>query len=697
MIYKFCQPKERQVLRNHLKLGGSNPEGGTIDITSVSLERDGKPWIPVMGEIHFSRVKRSEWQTELCKMKAGGITLAATYLFWIYHEETEGKPDFTGNNDIRAFVLECRRAGLDIVLRVGPWVHGECRNGGLPDWLLKKPYKLRDNNAEYLAQVERWFRAIAEETKGLYYKDGGNIVAVQLENEYCHDAEHLAELKKLAIKCGLDVPLYTVTGWNSVAGAKIPVDEVFPLFGGYCERPWDQHTEPIKPVLHYFFSQIRNDSAIGADLMPLQAEDDWQLPYERYPFATCELGGGMQVTHHRRPIVKAMDTYAMSLVKIGDGSNLPGYYMYRGGTNAIGEHSTFQESKASGYPNDYSILSYDFQAPLSEFGEVRESYRLLNLLHLFLQDFEESFAPMQAVAAASSVGVDDVTSLRYGMRSDGKSGYVFINHYQRMSSLEDVRNVVIDTGEVVFPEIDVCGDIAFFMPYNMQLGNEILKWATAQPLCRDKDTYFFAQIPGIMPRYCFADDTQINADAGIGNAVCRNGIKIYTLTYEQAKYLRKLDGKIYIGEGCDLFLCEGRLQSAAGGEYSYAVYDGCDFTKKAEGVFVQEAVLTVSDVDAGPFVPRFAEQLSFGYEYPKKDSDSLKERRISWKRLEVSSDKGFVTINEAYDVAQIYADGELVADNFYHGLAWRVPAALLAGKECYLVMSELWDDFYREF
>lgn len=689
MRYSFKAFEKTSVLRNHINLGGSNPAGERIDVTSLYLERGGKPWIPIMGEFHFSRVAREDWQKELCKMKAGGITAVATYMFWIYHEEIEGEMDFTGDNDIRQFVLECKKAGLEVVLRIGPWAHGECRNGGFPDWLLKKDYRLRENNEGYLAQVRRWYAAIAKEVEGLYYKDGGNIVAIQLENEYCHSAEHLAMLKVIAKELGMEVPIYTVTGWNSSAGAKIPVDEVIPVFGGYCDAPWDSSLKQLPPSAHYFFNRMRNDSAIGADLIPKKNDGDWQLPYERYPFATCELGGGMQVTHHRRPLVKAMDTYALSLVKLGDGNNLPGYYMYHGCTHKIGKLSTFQESKATGYPNDYSILSYDFQAPLSEFGETRESYGLLNILHLFLQDFEESFAPLIAVDSAEAVDRDDTTSLRYGMRTDGERGYVFVNHYQRLSKLSDVKDVVIDTGSVVFPKIDVCGDISFFMPFNMEWKGLKLKYATAQPICTYGDTIFFMEIPGVEPKY-FAEETaggkEYVAEAGLDSAIDVNGIKIITLSMEQAKHLRRLDGYIYIGDGCDLYMCEDELLAVQDGEFDYYKFNGERFEKFCTGESKQETEVIFEDVSEAPFVPTYIEQLEFNG-----------KRELTWKKIKLSGEEGFVVIEDSYDVAQIYTDGKLMADNFYYGEPWRVPAKLLYGKECYLVMSEMKDDFYREF
>ena len=670
MIYKFKEFKDEPLLINHLNMGGKNPKGEEINVTSRYFTRNGKPWIGVMGEFHFSRYSRENWHRELAKMKAGGITIVSTYLFWIYHEEIEGKMDFGGDNDIRAFIEECKDVGLDVVIRIGPWAHGECRNGGFPDWLLKKDYKLRDNNEEYLAVVKKWYQSIYNEVKGLFYKDGGNIIAVQIENEFVDNAEHLAKLKEIAVECGFIAPIYTVTGWNSASGAKIPVDEVVPVFGGYCEAPWENHMNRLSPSPHYFFNRMRNDSAIGTDLIAKTQSGGWQLPYERYPFATCELGGGIEVTHHRRPIIKPMDIYAVSLVKLGDGNNLVGYYMYHGGTNKIGELSTFNETKATGYPNDYPILSYDFQAPLSEYGEVREQYGLLNMLHMFVNDFGEEFAPMIAVDSANSVEADDTNSLRYGMRTNGKSGFVFVNHYQRLTELADIENAVISAGNVEFPPIDVKGEVSFFMPFNMKMGDSVLEYATAQPLCKCDDTYFFAEIPNIKAEYKFS----------------KGSANIVTVPFENAKYMRKLNGTVYIGGGCNLYEENGQIHSVEDGEYICQKWNGSEFETLKIVQSAKQSNVEITGVENAPFEPKYKEELCIGG-----------ERKLTWKKINVDGRYGFAKIDYVGDVAQIYADGELVADDYYYGKTWRVPCKLLYGKECYMVISEMKDDFYKEF
>jgi len=583
MEYGFQKYKKSELLKGHLNVGGADDKGNRIDVTNLYFTRNDVPCIDVMGEFHFARCSRENWNETLCKMKAGGVTIVASYLFWNYHEEIEGEFDFSGDLDVRAFVLECQKVGLDVIIRIGPWAHGEARYGGFPDWLMKKPYALRENNEEYLEKVRIFYQKIFDEVKGLFYKDGGNIIGVQLENELVDNAEHLLTLKKMAQEIGYDAPLWTVTGWNSLYGAKIPVDEVVPVFSAYPEAPWSDTTERLPLSPHYVFNQMRNDAAVGVDLMKASDEDGWRLPYEKYPFATCELGGGIQVTHHRRPLIKGMDIYALSLSKLGSGNNLIGYYMYCGGTNKIGKLSTFNENKATGYPNDYSILSYDFQTMVSEYGELREQYRLTNLLHLLAKDFGDVLAPMEAVDSIQTVVPEDMDSLRYSMRTDGKSGFVFVNHYQRLAKLNDVENVVINTGSVRFPAFDVKGDIGFVFPFGLKLGDEMLEYATAQPICRERDTYFFVEIPGIPAEYKFADREPLQVKAGMGHWLKLGDIKIVTLTWDQARFLRKLEGEVYVGEECDLIWHKKRVQAAAPGIHYYYSWEG-ESTLSVQGV-----------------------------------------------------------------------------------------------------------------
>lgn len=689
MQLRFGEYRPSEILRGHLRMGGCGSNGERIDVNSLYIERGGKPWIGVMGEYHFVRDSRESWRCELAKMKAGGVTIVATYMFWIYHEELEGQFDFSGSRDVRTFVMEAQAQGMDVLLRIGPWAHGECRNGGFPDWLMQKGIPLRTNDPRYMALVRAWYEQIFRQVEGLFYKDGGPIVGVQFENELVDNSEHLLALKQLALEIGYEAPIYTVTGWNSKYGARIPVDEVMPVFGAYVEAPWASHLEPQPLSPHFAFDPVRNDAAVGVDVINDCAPDGWRLPYERYPFATCELGAGLQPTHHRRIVVSPMDAYVLSLVKLGCGNNLIGYYMYHGGTNAIGRYSTLQESRATGYPNDYTILNYDFHTCLSQYGEARGQYGLLNMLHLFAADFGDRLAPMESVPAERFVPCTDMQNLRACLRTDGRSGFVFINHYQRRAKIADVHGVQLTALGVDFPAIDVTGDTAFFLPVNMELGGVKLRWATSQPLCREGDTYFFAKADGVDALYQLEEEDgsrkTVTAQAGLNSGFVTGGVRIVTLTWAQAQHLRRLGGMICVGEGCNLYLLDGEVQAIEDGAFAWRRWTGDGFERMSLCRPFQQAELTLTAADE-PFVPPYEEELTLGG-----------PRRRWWQRMQVSSPDGFVCIGGEYDAAQIYgADGCLLADNFFCGEEWRVPAALLYGRECFLVMSEWRDDCYLE-
>lgn len=676
MKYKFKEPEKTPFLENHLNMGEKNPKGEFINTTSKYLTKNSKPWIPIMGEIHFSRVNRKEWKKELAKMKAGGITLISTYVFWIHHEEIENELSFEGNLDVGAFIDECAELGLDVILRLGPWAHGECRNGGFPDWLLKKPFKLRDNNPQYLSLAKNWYKAVYEQVKGKLYKDGGNIIGIQIENELVDNAAHLAKLKELAVEVGFSVPIYTVTGWNSANGARIPEDEFIPVFGGYPEAPWTAHTRKLSPSPNYFFHPMRNDSAIGTDLIITADESQEQLPYEKYPFATCELGGGIQVTHHRRPKISPKDIFALSLVKLGSGNNLPGYYMYHGGTNPIGKLSSFNESKASGYSNDCTILSYDFQACIGERGQIRGQYNKLKMLHQFLLDFGEEFAPLDAWFSENDLSMD-TASLRYCARTDGEKGFIFVNNYQRLDKMSAHRNVQFEINGKVFPEkgMDISDGDCFFIPFGMKLDDNItLDYATAQPLCRIGDTYFFVELETEKTSYSINGKLYVPEESEIINI---GNIKIVTLNRNDAENLYKFDDDLYISSAAMYKTDSVHSYSFGKNDLSFRRWNGKEFENINITANKKSASITCVPADRPEFQSEHMAQLNID-----------KKRDIKYYSIKCDTADGFVGLDYSGDVLQVYADGELIADDFYHGDNILIPAELICNKEVYVYISE---------
>ncbi|MFI7702653.1 beta-galactosidase [Nonomuraea sp. NPDC049480] len=525
--------------RGHLAMGEEPGPPDAITVDSRTLWRGGRPWFPVTGEFHYARYPAAEWREELLKVRAGGVTAVATYVFWNLHEERRGRFDWSGDRDLRRFVATCADAGLDAVVRIGPWAHGESRNGGFPDWLLAEDCVPRTDDPGYLDLVGAFFGQIGLQLRGLTRRDGGPVVAVQVENELHDQPGHLLTLKRMAKEAGIDAPLWTATGWGH---ARLPPAEVIPLFGGYAEAAWDTAHDgwPAQSRAHYFFGPGRDDDSIGADLRTTGGGGADEGHLAGYPFATCELGGGMYTSYHRRPIVAAADVAALSLVKLGSGSVWQGYYLYHGASQKIGELSTLQESHATGYPNDCPVINYDFQAPLGEFGQFRESYVRLRLQHLWLASDGADLAPMTLTMPPDApADTADRRALRWSVRSDGRSGFLFVNNHQPVETLpahEGVQfTVALGDRELVVPRepVTVPSGAYFVWPLVRPVGASTLLTASAQPVCAlEGPAVVLAQVAGIPVELAFdaATVAAIDGPAMGGPPAAESGGEPVTVT-----------------------------------------------------------------------------------------------------------------------------------------------------------------------
>ena len=201
--------------------------------------------------------------------------------------------------------------------------------------------------------------------------------------------------------------------------------------------------------------------------------------------------------YHRRPYLYPEDAYSMAVVKLGSGSNLLGYYMYHGGTNPDGKLTNLNEIQrtvATNY-NDLPVKTYDFQAPLNEFGQRNPHYYMLRKLHLFMQDYGELLAPMKAVyPCPQDIPQGDDSFLRWSIRcSDQKSGFVFINNYERLQNLSTKRNVQIEACGVKFPKLTIPAGTICIFPVNI----DGIKYATAQLVAKRDGKIYLEQIKGV--------------------------------------------------------------------------------------------------------------------------------------------------------------------------------------------------------
>jgi len=651
----------------YFKLGTTkNPTGHEIGVNSRSLLFDGQPVFPVMGELHYSRVPQAEWHEELLKMKAGGVDIVATYVFWIHHEEIEGQWDWSGQRDLKKFLQTCNELGLKIIVRCGPWCHGEVRNGGFPDWVqARKDWKLRSTDTNFLAAVKILYAQIAEQMRGELWKDGGPVIGIQVDNEFGGSPSYLMALKKIAIEAGMDVPLYIKTGWPPMR-TPVPLGELLPLFGAYPDGFWSRSLQPMdgNDWENFTFRITRTDTGIGNDTLKMDKNGD-TAGTEKYPHLTCEVGGGMPASYHRRINYDPRDVEANVLTQLGGGSSLLGYYMYHGGQNPEGKLSTLQESTATGYPNDLPVKSYDFNAPLGEFGQINPQYYWLRRLHLFLHDFGAPLAQMPTTLPDSRpADRNDFTTLRWAVRSDGDSGYVFVNNYQRLQPLPAKTNVQfklnLPGGEFVFPAkpVTIPADEFFFWPFNLDLGGAKLIYATAQPVCKTDDgklqTFFFAETPGVKAEFVFDPKTLSSSNTVFENVSPGFGGDSFHLKTEAGRSVQVI------------------LLNEPSSTDAFALMQKDTPGSLLVSVRKPESITTASAEQIRPAGPAREIPLSHDKAHiaiAPVDSDFM--NAAVWKitlppKLDLNLHP-ILRIRYIGDVARLTLDGKLIADNFYSG------------------------------
>lgn len=675
--------------------GGVNPNGDRITVTSQSLEWNGKPFIITAGEIHPSRSDAAAWEESILKMKAGGLNTISAYVFWNHIEQDPGVFDFTGNRDLRRFIQLCAKHEMNVWLRVGPFCNAEVLAGGLPQWLFGQPVKERSNDPGYLFYVGRYFQELGKHLHGLMFKDGGPLIAIQLENEYQHatpywdfpypgagggnkgsDGEkHMMKLKALALQAGLNAPLFTATAW----GSPVPAGEFLPTWGCYAYLgkggPTDTST----------FSEGRNnppEKFIGT-----------------YPFAFCELGGGSPPQAGWRPTIPPESVEVALFTRVACGGNLTGFYMYHGGMNPLGKHGPLNVAPW------LATMSYDFQAPIGGFGRIKPAYYQVRPFQQFMLDFPDLLAPTVSVLPDKYVEPSNGKDLRYMARVDGGQGFLFLNNFQDKLVLPDRTNVQVKLqlkNETLSIPDTVAGltlksGVMAVLPFNLPLAGARLKYATAQLMSKvdanGERTFVFFAPKGMATEYVFdattvkdVQGTQVNrsgnlirisvVEPGTGAAfkvtpASGKPFSVLTLTRRQAEHclkVQKLWGAERLVLSEDDVLCGGKSLrvSAVGNEHlSFSVFPKParkvsgptgQLTGVADGVFTHYAV-NLSKREVQSEIKKVAE-----------DKVLVTVLRKEFKNL----NDIFVQVDYTGDRGWAFLDGTLVADNYNFGVPWEL-------------------------
>lgn len=682
---------------------GKSRLGEEIGFTNYYMTKNGKPFYGVSGEFHFSRMADSRWEDELIKMKLGGLNTVSTYVFWNHHEEVEGEFDFSGRRNLRKFLQLCHKLGLYVILRVGPFDHGEVRNGGLPDWLYGRPFEVRTTDPAFLELVKRLYTRVGQEVSGLFFQEGGPVIAVQLDNEYMHSSApwemttgisnewvfggdegdaYLLKLRELAAECGLCPVFYTCTGWG---GAATP-DSMMPLWGGYAFRPWlfYSYKGEHPATEEYIYQDFHNDS--------VKCTNDFRPSYppETRPYACCEMGGGMVCSYYYRFRLPYKSVDAMANIKLGSGCNFLGYYMFQGGSNPVGRHGAFLNE------SQVPKISYDYQAVLGEFGQERESYRRLKTIHYFVTCFADRLCSLKTVLpeGASQIRPKDLETLRYAVRTDGKRGFLFINNYQdhvRMPAREAEEIRLELEGEEITWRFSIAAEENAILPFHFDLDGIDLVQAAAQPVLRiapkGEVTYVFMIPEGMDGSFVFEEGIRINGEAGsVYWPDRKEKAGLFTVSKEnsQVKILvldRETANRMFRVSGEGLVFTEGNLLEDGEGlrletmerENLVMCYPG-DFLEEMGGTKERKELSKADDIGVS----------TAGFHCYKLSVPPIEHtvacRDVGRNRYVISLPENvlegckdaLLRIQYTGDIGHAFMDGKLIHDHFYNGDTWEI-------------------------
>ncbi len=323
---------------------------------------DGKKFNIYSGAIHYFRSLPEYWEENLLKLKLCGLNTVETYVCWNLHEKKRGEFDFSGNLDIVKFLETAKKLGLYVIVRPGPYICAEWDFGGLPSWLLKdKNMRIRCMYKPYTDAVESYYRQLFKRLEPFMYSNGGNIIAMQIENEYGsygNDKNYLKFIKELMLDCGYRDFLFTSDGPEDHMLSGGMLDDILGVanFGSRVGRA---------------FGKLREYQPDG----PLMCGEFWNGWFDHWD---------KNEKHHTRPA----EEVAAELEEFLKHDASFNFYMFYGGTN-------FGFNSGANCYGKYepTVTSYDYDSLINEWGGYTEKYHTVRKILLKHRGIEPTELP----------------------------------------------------------------------------------------------------------------------------------------------------------------------------------------------------------------------------------------------------------------------------------------------------------------
>lgn len=316
-------------------------KGGTFTVGDKTFLLNGKPFVVKAAELHYPRIPRPYWEHRIKMCKALGMNTVCLYVFWNIHEQQEGKFDFTGNNDVAEFCRLAQRNGLYVIVRPGPYVCAEWEMGGLPWWLLKKKdIRLREPDPYFMERVKLFERKVGEQLASLTIQNGGPIIMVQVENEYGSYGEnkaYVSAIRDIVRQSGFDKVTLFQCDWASNFEKN-----------GLDDLVWTMNFGTGADIAQQFrrLGELRPNA-------PQMCSEFWSGWFDKW--------GARHETRPAKAMVEGID----EMLSKGISFSL---YMTHGGTS----FGHWAGANSPGFAPD--VTSYDYDAPINEYGQATPKY-----------------------------------------------------------------------------------------------------------------------------------------------------------------------------------------------------------------------------------------------------------------------------------------------------------------------------------